>query len=105
MGVGGAGQHLAPEGAELAGALGEGDDLGGADEGEVQRVEEEDDVLAAQVGQGDVDELPVDDGLGLEGRGGLARLEGSHLGPGERRQRTEERKQGSKTSRQRLLLR
>ena len=45
VGVGGAGHDGAVEGLELGGPVGEGDDLGGADEGEVQRVEEEDHVL------------------------------------------------------------
>ena len=35
----------------------EGDDLGGADEGEVERVEEEDDVFALVVRQADLLEL------------------------------------------------
>ena len=42
---------------ELCRPLRERDDLRGADEGEVQRVEEENHVLAAIVGQGDVNEL------------------------------------------------
>ena len=46
MGVRGAGHHGTAQSLELRHPLGEGDDLGGADEGEVQRVEEEDNVLA-----------------------------------------------------------
>ncbi len=49
--VGGAGQHLAADLSELLGALAERDDLRGAHEGEVERVEEEDNVLALVVGQ------------------------------------------------------
>ena len=45
VGVGGAGQHRAVQGLELRHTLREGDDLRGADEREVQRVEEEYDVL------------------------------------------------------------
>lgn len=45
------------------------DDLGGADEGEVERVEEEDNPLALIVLQGDVLELAArEDGGGSEGR-------------------------------------
>ena len=55
--VHGAGQHLATKGAELGRALREGQDLGGAHEGEVVRVEEEEEVLAGVVGQGDLGEL------------------------------------------------
>ena len=45
VGVGGAGDHGAVQGLELGRPVGEGDDLGGADEGEVQRVEEQDHVF------------------------------------------------------------
>ena len=43
--VGGAGDHLAVDRAELARAVTERDDFGRTDEGEVGRVEEEDEVL------------------------------------------------------------
>ena len=46
MRVSGAGDHRAAQRLELRRPVGEGDDLGGADEGEVKRVEEQDNVLA-----------------------------------------------------------
>ena len=45
LGVSGGSQHLTANLAELLGAVAEGHDLSGADEGEVQRVEEQDHVL------------------------------------------------------------
>lgn len=77
--VGRGGQNHSVDGLELFGALREGDDLGGADEGEVERVEEQHDVLALVVGQRHVDELSVNDGLGLELRGWLANERLRHL--------------------------
>ena len=70
--VGGAGDDSAVQVLELLGAVVEGDDLGGTDEGEVQRVEEEDDVLALVVVQGDLLELSLDNSSSLE-------LGGRHL--------------------------
>ena len=49
-----AAEHLGAALAELLDPVAEGDDLGRADEGEVERVEEQDDVLAAVVGQLDL---------------------------------------------------
>src|SRR5437867_12389397 len=52
--------------------LGEGDDLGRADEGEVERVEEEDDVPAFVVRQGDLLEAAIGHhGVGGEAGGGF----------------------------------
>ena len=45
-----AGDHLGTERLELCGPVVEGENLGGADEGEVQRVEEEHEVLALMDG-------------------------------------------------------
>lgn len=60
--VGGSGNNLAVQSLELLNALGEGEDLGGADEGEVHGVPEEHNVLALVVGQGNILELTVDNG-------------------------------------------
>ena len=70
--VSGASNDGAVEVLELLGAVIEGDDLGGADEGEVQRVEEEDNVLALVVVQRDLLELSLDNSSSCE-------LGGSHL--------------------------
>lgn len=70
LAVGGAADHLAVDLAELGGALREGNDLRGAHEGEVQRVEEQHKVLALVVAQLDVLENTVgDDGAGECGSG------------------------------------
>ena len=45
VGVGGGSQHLTVDLAELLDTVAEGHDLRGADEGEVQRVEEQDHIL------------------------------------------------------------
>ena len=57
---------------ELLDPVRKGNDLGGTDEGEVQRVEEEDDVLALVVVQGYLLELSLDNSSSLE-------LGGRHL--------------------------
>ena len=57
-----AGHHLGTDLPELCDPVVEGQDLGGTDEGEVQRVEEEDQILAQVVLQLDLGELSVDDG-------------------------------------------
>ena len=79
VGVHGAGQHLRSDLLELRHAVIEGEDLRGTDEGEVQRVEEEDEILSLVVAQLDLSELSVDDGgprevrsrLGYHGLGHL----------------------------------
>jgi len=71
LAVGGASDHLAVDLAELGGALREGNDLGGAHEGEVQRVEEQHQVLSLVVAQLDVLEHAVDDGSAGEFGSGL----------------------------------
>jgi hypothetical protein len=58
----GACEYLASNLLELLCPVAEGDDLGRADEGEVERVEEEDDVLALVVGEAHVFKLAIDDG-------------------------------------------
>ncbi|MNL03786.1 hypothetical protein D3C87_1243340 [compost metagenome] len=65
--------------AELFDGVREREDLGGANEGEVEGVEEQDDVLALVVGQGDLLELAVDDGVGLELGSSHLRLEHDFL--------------------------
>jgi len=70
--VGGAAHDVATQVLELFDAVGEGDDLGRADKGEVEGVEEQDGVLAFVIGHFEVvDELAVDEGGGRE-VGGLA---------------------------------
>merc|ERR1719228_806708 len=69
VGVSGAGDHCTVESLKLCHPVREGDDLGGADEGEVQGIEEEDNVLALVVIQGDVFELTIDNSCPLEFRG------------------------------------
>lgn len=66
LAVAGGGDDLAVDLAELVGLLAEGDDLGGADEGEVHGVEEEDKPLPLVVGELDVLEVVVDDGGAAE---------------------------------------
>ena len=78
LAVSGAGDHSSVDGLKLPGAVIEGDDLSGADEGEVQGVEEEDHILALVVIQADLFELTLDDSCSLELRGGHSRLK-SHL--------------------------
>ena len=80
-----AGDDFGPEFPELLDAVVEGQDLGRADEGEGQWVEEEDQVLALEVGQLQLLELSIDDGgarpvgsrLGDEGLGPLEAVAGS----------------------------
>merc|ERR1719367_2002886 len=76
--VSGAGDHSSVDGLKLPGAVIEGDDLSGADKGEVQGVEEEDHILALVVIQADLPELPLDDCCACEIGGGHSRLK-SHL--------------------------
>jgi len=71
LAVRGATDHLAIDLAELGGALRERNDLGGAHEGEVQRVEEKHQVFALVVAQLDVLENTVDDGGAGECGSGL----------------------------------
>ena len=81
--VDGAADDLAVELVELGNAVGELDDLGGADEGEVEGVEEEDEPLALVVIKGDGLEGAVGHaGGGREGGGGLL---DSNLGHGNER--------------------
>jgi len=63
------------------GGFREGDDLSWADEGEVEGVEEENNIFAFVVAEGNFFELAVDQSVGLEGRGGLADLSfsGGHV--------------------------
>ena len=59
---------------ELVSVVGELEDLGGAHEGPIQGVEEEDDPLASIVGEGDLLDLAVDDSVGGEGGGSFSDL-------------------------------
>ena len=72
-------QHLRARLLKLLGAVGERDDLGRADVGEVLRVEGEDDVLAGVevVVQGNIGDVSVGEGCLREvGEGGRGRIEG-----------------------------
>ena len=72
--VGGGGNDSGVQSLELLDALREGKDLGGADEGEIHGVPEEDNVFALIVREGDVLELAVDDSGEGESGGGLLNL-------------------------------
>ena len=74
--------HLTIDISELLNPVRESDDFCGTNEGEVQRVEIDDDIFPFVVGQGDLLELPVHHGLGRESGRRLLDL-GS---PGERTQ-------------------
>ena len=78
LAVGGARDHRGVDGLKLPGPVIERDNLGGADEGEVQGVEEEDHVFALVVIKTDLLELSLDDSGSLELGGGHCRLE-SHI--------------------------
>ena len=64
--------HLSTDLPELLHPVVKGQDLGGADEGEVEGVEEEDEVLAEVVRQLELLELAVEDGGAGEEGGRLA---------------------------------
>ena len=66
--------HLAINILELIDAVGEGDHLRWADEGKVQGIEVDDHVLPLVIGEGDLFELSVHDGLRSEGGGGFLHL-------------------------------
>lgn len=70
--------HFAADLLELLNAIGEGNDFRRADEGKVQRVEEQHQVLAGIVLQLDFLEGTVDDGGSREFRGGLLELWDGH---------------------------
>lgn len=70
--------HFAVDLLELLNAVREGNDFGRADEGKVQRVEEQHQVLAGIVLQLDFLEGTVDDGSSREFRGGLLELWDGH---------------------------
>ena len=72
MRVDGAGDDLAVHLLELFDLVGELSDLGGAHEGKIKWVEEEHDVLALELLQGDVLELLVPEGLAGKGGGWLS---------------------------------
>jgi len=76
MGICGARDDFATDFAEFLGTLGESDDFGWADKGEVQGVEEDDHVFVLKVIQADLFKNAVDDGLSLEGGSFLAGLKG-----------------------------
>ena len=79
LAVAGGGDDLAVDLAELLGLLAEGDDLGGADEGEVHGVEEENQPLALVVRELDVLEVVVDNGGAAEIGGGLTNKSFGHF--------------------------
>lgn len=81
VGVDGAADHLAVVLPELRSLVAELNDLSGADEGEVERVEEEEQPLALEVVQRDLLELVrcAQPGLRLEVRGDLADSSSDHL--------------------------
>lgn len=67
------GNEFAIKFSELFGLVIEGDDFSGADEGEIKRVEEEDNVFAIVfvLGEGEIDKLAVEPSGGLESGCGL----------------------------------
>jgi len=67
-----AGEYHAVVFHELVGVVVEAEDFSGADKGEVQRVKEEDDVLAAVLLEGNLSESPFVPSSGGEARGRLA---------------------------------
>ena len=67
VGVGGHREHLDTHLLQLLVVLGEVGQLGGADEGEVTGVEEEDRPLAGDVVLAHLDEFAVTEGVGMEG--------------------------------------
>ena len=75
VGVSGAGDDSAVEGFKLCNSVREGDDLRRADEGEVEGIEEEDNILALVVIQGDLLELTVHNCSSLEFGSSHLRLE------------------------------
>lgn len=79
--VDGASDHLAVVLLELGSLVAELHDFGGADEGEIQRVEEEEQPLALEVIEGDFLELVgcAEPGLGLEVGSNLADSSTDHL--------------------------
>ncbi len=73
-GVDGDTNDLSTNGAELVGVVAELEDLSGADEGPVQRIEEEDDVLSGVILQAHFLNFAIDDSGSSESRGRLANL-------------------------------
>ncbi len=72
LGVNWAGQDFASDFLELLGLVAEGNNFGGADEGEVEWVEEEEDILSFVVGKTDINKVSVVPGWSLELRGWLS---------------------------------
>ena len=72
MGVNRAGQDLASDFSEFLGLVIEGYDFGGADEGEVKGIEEEEDIFALVGAEVDLGEVAVVPGVGNELRGGFS---------------------------------
>ena len=72
LGVDGAGEDFTSDFSELFGLVVEGNDFGGADEGEVEGIEEEDDVLSLVGAEVDFAEVAVVPGIGDEMRGRLS---------------------------------
>ena len=72
LGVDGAGEQFAADFLELLGLVVEGDDFSGADEGEVEGVEEEADVLAPVGAEINLDEVAVVPGIGDKDGSGLS---------------------------------
>lgn len=71
FGVNGDGDEFASDFPELVGLGIEGDDFGGADEGKVEGVEEQDDILAMVGLDVNVNEVISEPWDGFEGRGGF----------------------------------
>lgn len=72
MGVCRASNHFASNFPEFFNTVREGDNFSGADKGEIQRVEEENDIFALVIFQGDLLELPINNSSALEDRGRFA---------------------------------
>ena len=75
VGVGRTGDDSTVESFELGNSVREGDDLSGADEGEVQGIKEEDNILTLVVIQGNLLELTINNCSSLELWGSHLRLE------------------------------
>ena len=68
LAIDGNGNNLGANLLELSRALGKGNNLSGANEGKIQRVEEHDDVLTSVILKGNRLDLSVDNGVGLPSR-------------------------------------
>jgi len=80
MRVGGDSDHLAVDAFELFDPFGESDDFSGADEGEIQRIEIDDNIFTLVILEGNFFELTVNHSLSLESRSRLLNLSSQERG-------------------------